>query len=216
MGRYDWYRNRDWSVEIEAQFLAQLKRARKKAQYLRIQAGILARSHPQTALRLLDQYFSTSDEFDRSQAYYDQGTAFYALGDMEQAVAAFERAVDREIEYPGVYSEACIELPFLLATTGQTEKYPRALEILSHRQNRLLFSTHAFKWHAASSLISASIGEIDAARLHAKAALEFASLEHSGLPYHPSLGLVGPRFEELRQHLAGLARGGGPGRDGRC
>ncbi len=209
MGRHDWYRNRDWSAEIEGRFLAQLKRARSsKAQYLRIQAGILAKSHPNTALQLLDQYFSTGDEFERAQAYFDQGTAFCALGDIEQAVAAFERALSRELEYPGVYSEACIELPFLVATTGQTEKYQRALKILGQSRNRLLFPTHVFKWHAANSLISASIGDVDQARLHAQAALEIASLEHSGLRHHPLLGLVGPRYEELRQHLerAGAGR----------
>jgi len=46
MARYDWYTNKNWNYDIESVF-AKLGRAKDKAQYLRIQASILATSHPE-------------------------------------------------------------------------------------------------------------------------------------------------------------------------
>ena len=69
MSNEDWYRNETWNEEIEAQFMAKLKRARRKEQYLRIQASILASKRPEVALELLNQYFELNDNFDHAQAY---------------------------------------------------------------------------------------------------------------------------------------------------
>lgn len=56
MARGDWFRNSNWNDAIETAFFAKLRRARSKAQYLKIQACTLAEKHPEVALRLLDQY----------------------------------------------------------------------------------------------------------------------------------------------------------------
>jgi len=53
MSRDDWFRNRTWSDKIASQFEAKLKRARRKGQYIRIQACTLAEEHPEVALQLL-------------------------------------------------------------------------------------------------------------------------------------------------------------------
>ena len=53
MSRDDWFRKRRWDDEVAAQFEAKLKRARRKGQYLRLQACTLAKSEPNVALRLL-------------------------------------------------------------------------------------------------------------------------------------------------------------------
>lgn len=206
MGRDDWYRNKDWNPEIEAQFLARLKRARDKAQYLRIQACTLARSHPKTALMLLEQYFGSGDHFDRAQAYVDQAAAFLALGEIEKAFAAYELALAREQEYPNLLTQAYLEFPFLIATTGQSDKYERAIEILNQSRSRPMFPADRFKWHAAHALIFAAAEDASAARQHARAALNDATAGHSGFRYHPSLGLVGSKHLDLRERLAELAR----------
>lgn len=71
MGRHDWYRNTTWDSQVETAFAERLRRARDKGQYLRIQACVLAKSHPDVALRLLDQYFVLGDDWDAAQAYVD-------------------------------------------------------------------------------------------------------------------------------------------------
>src|SRR5262249_61122995 len=57
MSSAEWYRHTECNEEISERFEARLKRARRKAQYLRIQACSLARSEPRVALQLLDRYF---------------------------------------------------------------------------------------------------------------------------------------------------------------
>ena len=75
--------------EVQA-FDEKLRRARRKEQYLRIQACTLARSHPEVALKLLDRYFELQDDFDHAQAHVDRATALLALGRVGEALAAYE------------------------------------------------------------------------------------------------------------------------------
>lgn len=88
----DWYRNKDWNSRIELSFFDKLRRARRKEQYLRIQASTLASSHPEVALRLLDEYFRLNDNFDHAQTYVDRATAYLAMGQLEDAIQAYEDA----------------------------------------------------------------------------------------------------------------------------
>ena len=68
MARDDWFRNENWNPAIEGAFFAKLRRARDKSQYLRIQACTLARKEP-LVLRLLNEYFTQANQFDRAQAF---------------------------------------------------------------------------------------------------------------------------------------------------
>ena len=86
----DWFRNTTWDGIIERAFDEKLRRARRKEQYLRIQACTLARSHPEVALKLLDRYFELQDDFDHAQAHVDRATALLALGRVGEALAAYE------------------------------------------------------------------------------------------------------------------------------
>lgn len=75
----EWFRNARWNESVERSFNEKLRRARRKEQYLRIQASTLACSHPEVALRLLDRYFELPDDFDHAQAHVDRATALLAL-----------------------------------------------------------------------------------------------------------------------------------------
>jgi len=80
----DWFRNEDWSPEIEEQFFRKLGRARsQKAQYLRVQAYTLRKTRPEIALKLLETYFATGDTSFVALAYDDQAAAYTALGKFE-------------------------------------------------------------------------------------------------------------------------------------
>ena len=71
MSNEDWYRNNSWNDEIESHFMDKLKRARRKDQYLRIQASTLSDVEPKVAISLLEKYFELEDDFDHAQAYCD-------------------------------------------------------------------------------------------------------------------------------------------------
>ena len=205
MARDDWFRHTEWNAEIEAAFFEKLRRARDKQQYLRIQAGTIARHHPQVALRLLDKYFELGDHFDQAQAHVDRASAYLALGDIESAIAALETALAREQQYPKLLTQAYLDLPFLIASRRISSRYKRALQLLRQHSGRLMLPVDHFRWQAAHALILSAHGQASVARQHAQRALETATLDHSGLRYHPSLGLVGNQYEEIREQLSAVA-----------
>jgi tetratricopeptide (TPR) repeat protein len=205
MSSDDWYRNTEWNREIAERFETRLKRARRKAQYLRIQACTLARSFPQVALQLLDRYFELGDDFDHAQAYVDQATAYRTLGQLENAVKSYEQALRREAEFPNLQTQAYLDLPFLIATTPMAERFDQAQSLLDQFSDRLTFPVDAFRWNAAYALILAARSREMEASAYAQAALEAAAKEKSGFRYHQNLGLVDDRYPDLVRKLRGIA-----------
>jgi tetratricopeptide (TPR) repeat protein len=205
MARDDWFRHTDWNAEIEAAFFEKLRLARDKKQYLRIQASTIAVRRPEVALRLLDEYFALGDHFDQAQAHADRASAYLALGDREHAIAALEDALAREEQYPRLQTYAYLDLPFLIARYRIESRYNQALELLKRHRTRLTFPVDHFRWHAAFSLILSVQGQAASAREHARLALAAAEKEQSGFRYHPSVGLVGMKYEDIREQLLAAA-----------
>jgi tetratricopeptide (TPR) repeat protein len=197
----DWYRNTEWTERIAARFEEKLRKARRKEQYLRIQASTLAARHPEVALALLDRYFALRDDFDHAQAYVDRATALLSLDRMEDAIASYEAALNREDLFPNLLTQAYVDLPYLVAVREVETRYDRALELLDKHKARLMFPVDHFKWHAARALISASRHDQTSAKAHAKLALEAASRDKSGFQHHPGVGLVTSRQNEVLQRL---------------
>ena len=206
MGRDDWFRNSEWNESIERGFEERLRRARKKSQYLRIQADYLAGSHPLVSLQLLERYFLLEEKLCWAQAYCGQASAFLALGRIDDAIISYERALDREKEFPNVKSRAYIDLPFLIATNGLRERFDRAVQILRDNQSQLTFPVDRFMWHAALALIAKSRGDSASASEHASLALIEAGQEHSGFRFHPTIGLVPERYRALIVQLAAISK----------
>ncbi len=203
----DWFRNADWNDSIAARFEAKLRRARKKQQYLRIQALALATTHPNVALALLERYFALPNQFDHALAHCTRATALRAVGRLDEAVQAYEAALQREREFPNALTYAYLELPLLVASESLDHLFDRALRLLEDNKGRVLFPLDHFMWHAAYALISAAKGEVMQATLHAAAALQASSIRDSGLQYHSAVGLVGGRHKKIVERLRGLTCG---------
>jgi|SRR5271166_394557 len=204
MARDDWFRNEEWDPGIEDAFFVKLRRARDKSQYLRIQACTLARKEPLVALRLLDEFFTQANQFDRAQAFVDSASAYLTLGEVEKAIAAFESALAHEEQRPNVKTQAYLDLPFLIATQQLVARYEQALALLDSHKSRLTFPVDVFRWHAAYALIASKVGLPGVAYELAKLALDAASSDQSGFRYHPGVGLVADRYDEIRQRLSAL------------
>ena len=198
-----WFRNSDWNEEIARAFEQKLKRARRKSQYLRIQACTLASTKPRVALELLDRYFALGDDFDHAQAHVDRATAFLALGQLDLAFQAYEAALEREQVFPNLRTGAYLDLPYLIAVNGVSERFDQAMNMLTSSESQLMFPVDHFKHHAARALILAH-HDLPAARSAARLALEAAALDRSGFRYHPSIGLVSDRHVQALSKLRGL------------
>jgi len=205
MSRDDWFRNTEWTESIERAFEEKLRRARQKSQYLRIQANCLAESHPIVALRLLERYFKLDEKFDWAHAYCDQARAFLSLGRVDDAINSYERALDREAEFPNLKTQAYIELPFLIVTRSRRERFERAAQVLLDHQSRLTFPVDRFMWHAALALIAQCRGDNANASEHASYALTEARQHHSGFRFHPTVGLVLSQYQSLIDQLTPLS-----------
>lgn len=204
MSRDDWFRNTTWDDKVAELFEAKLRRARRKGQYIRIQACTLVQSHPLVALELLDRYFAQEDErFDDAQAHVDRATALLALGRLDEAAGSYEAALKTESRILNMLTQAYIELPYLIAVRKISESFTRALELLERHKDRLTFPVDHFKWHAAHAIIAGVTGNRSKAREFANTAFEFASKDQSGFRYHPTVGLVSEEHNEALRLLRG-------------
>ena len=200
----DWFRNEKWNADVARRFEEKLGRARRKAQYLRIQASVLAATDPLVALQLLDRYVAMADTFDHAQAHVDRATALTVLGRIDEAADAYEAALAREAEFPKLQTQAYLQLPMLVASKELRARYGRAIDVLDQNVDRLMFAVDHFLWHASRALILVGQGDRGASVLHAQSALDAASRNDSGFRYHPTVGLVGDKHYELLEQLAGM------------
>lgn len=204
MSREDWYRNDNWSEEIEDAFFAKLKRARRKEQYLRIQASIIASTHPDVALTLLKRYFSLKDDFDHAQAYCDKAKAHLVKGEIEQALSSYSKALSREHDFPNLKTDAYILYPITIIENKVTELYYSANEVLDKNENRLMFPVDYFRWYAAKAIIEFEMGNIKLAKIHAGKSLDAAKIKKSGFRVHQKLGIVGEKYSAIVNELRAI------------
>lgn len=197
MTQIDWARNKIWNTDVEKAFYAKLKRARDKQGYLYIQANLLVETQPDITLQLLEQYFALNlDDRYVARAYEDQGRALYLQGRVEEAVRAFQNALKRQQEYPGMATHAYVRLPILIALEKLTEQYDFALSLLEENKKEPCFPVAQFWWHGAKALLLKEKNLESEARFHAHLALEAASQRDSGVHHHPKIGLISGKDAE--------------------
>lgn len=209
MGQNDWYQNTSWDEEIEASFRGKLARSRSsRAQYLRIQASCLARTHPNDALRLIEEYLETGDTFDISSALCTRAVAKIALGEVADAVDAYKEALSWEANQRGVISRARLDFPMLVAERRLATEYDYAVEILNSRfkPSDHQFAATRYGWNGSHALIASDRGEIADAREFAERALRAAAETESPFQYHRSVGLVSDASDEFGTRLKRLIR----------
>src|SRR5262245_57852255 len=207
MGRHDWFRNTSWDDAIEAAFLQKLKRAREKAQYLRIQASTLASSHPDVALRLLDQYFELGDDFAHAQAHMDRAVAYRALGQINRVIEALEAALAREKVFPNQQTRARVELAMLIVIERKSELYARASELMKEGAPFLIFPRDVYEWNGAHALLLHELGQHRDGQQLARLALEAAEKTKSGFRHHPNVGLVTNTEDEFGRRVRRISGG---------
>jgi hypothetical protein len=203
----DWFRQTEWSEKHLAEFLARNRRSRgshSKSQHILLQAGaLLGTSSPPLAEAGLDllvnHYFPEySRETLASAAFCCAGRCCEALGRVDEAIAYYERALERESEMPNVESGAAYLLAKMAVELGRGHLVKRALLGIDP-EKASLFPWHSYIVAGACAFLAAQEGDPASARTHAKAALDRAAVLDNGLGWgRGALGTV--RETETRFH----------------
>lgn len=205
----DWFRNTTWNAEIERAFMEKLERARsQRDQYLAIQTLTIAPHDGDIALRLAELFFETrKDTFQDVRVLDAIAAAQLTRGDLRACLGAYKRAISRKhsdgsTAWP---SQGLLEFPYLVAVHRVRDEYDAALAFLDQMDDGGIFPAARFKVSATKAMVMADMGRRDEAKAHAKSALANAKLENSGLPSHPTLGLVGHGHLRLKWRLRRIA-----------
>jgi tetratricopeptide (TPR) repeat protein len=199
LSRDEWFHNEDWNSKIEAEFSSRLKRARRKSEYLRIQAICLVKKHPRITLALLDQYFDLGDHLFDASALLTQAEAYKALNLIDDALKSVKKALQREKEFPNTKTIAWVEYALLVVFNNQSSLYDNVLRVLAdYKQDSTIFPIHGFLWNAIHATIYSEWRKVSMAKEFAQKALNFAELTYSGFYHHPKLGLVDDKYNELK------------------
>ena len=209
----DWFRRTRWSDRDREEFNARLHRSRensRKAQYLRIQAFHLAQAGLHAAaIELVDRLLTEFPvEFEMASAHQQKAESLVKLGRTAEAIEEYRAALQSERDHPGVRTGAWLGFAWLVAGESRTELYDEILDVLDEFYREyapLTFPVDTYRFLAVKSVIADSKGDARAAAEFARRALAEAAREHSGLRYHPTLGLVHSQPKKMEKTLRELA-----------
>jgi tetratricopeptide (TPR) repeat protein len=211
MANQDWFRRQVWSAGDERDFFARLGRSRTqfhKAQYLRIQASVLADTDDdsliRTALALLQKLFAEFPEPSQLPLAYIQAAKCYErLADLPKATEQFRLALVAEARIPTIDSRASIEFPWFVVCHGLSNLHDEAVAVLDTAD--LVFPVQRFKAAAVRAFVANGRGQAASAAEHAREALDAAETRRSPFSRHPSMGLVGQEYRSMVERLGKIA-----------
>jgi tetratricopeptide (TPR) repeat protein len=205
MGDVDWYRKTEWSQEIQLLFFERLKRIRKdtyKSQYLRIQAYMLqCKASPplyQAAIELIDYLIKEyPDPTQLASAYLQKAQCLEAIGQVNEATQSYLSSMKAQENCPNFITNAPIDFALFVIRHKLTHYYDIVLAQLEHVDSLTQFPVGQYQANAAIAIILFEKGKKRYARQFAQNALDAAEKEYSGFRYHPSLGLVDKKGDDL-------------------
>lgn len=214
MGHQAWYRRTTWTERDRDDFETRFKRSRgagNKAQYLRIQALCLAEvGHHTAAIELLDRMFTEfPDQLQLAWAHSQKADSLAKLGNTEAAILEYRAALQAERDFPNVRTNAWLDFGWFAVENQLTALYTEVMRTLEEFRDEsgLRFPALEYRYCVIRSLIADEWGEKNCARDFAKQALVEASVDNSGLRYHPQVGLVGSDRKRFATKLRSLASG---------
>jgi len=197
----DWYRQKSWSKAEEEYFFTKLGRARKdgRAQYLKIQAIELVETKNEKLLdaaeSLISKLFSEypDDRFNRPGALVTLGNIYQLRNDDNKAIDYYKQAINFEIIYPQVQTQAYIYFSELVIKQRKVNLYDTVEKILLEKIPGVLFPIEKYKGYSILSIINNYKHNTELAAHFEALAEQNANKETSGLRYHKYLGIVKER-----------------------
>lgn len=197
----DWYRQKSWSKDDEEYFFTKLGRARKdgRAQYLKVQAIELIQTKDEKLLdvaeSLINKLFSEypDDRFNRPDALVALGNIYQLKNNDNKAIDYYKQAIDFEIIYPQVRTQAYMYFSELVIKQKDVKLYDIVEKILLERIPGALFPIVKYKGYSILSIINSHRHNAQQAEHYEALAEQNATKETSGLRYHKYLGIVKDR-----------------------
>ncbi len=211
MANEDWYRNKTWNNEVEADFEARLKRSRgafNKAQYLRIQASyLLDISDKKTQLvgvslmeRLIRDY--PTEKFSAIFAQEQLGDFYLDKKDYKQAEHFF-RVVTHYYQDTksrgGTSTLGDLKLAETILRSNQTDKFEEAYQFVSdYPISDLIFNDSKFYYAELRTQLCDAMNKKAEAKEFAKTAIELSKIAKPQFSRHKTVGLVIVSDRQLR------------------
>jgi tetratricopeptide (TPR) repeat protein len=216
MSRDDWFRRHTWSASDRTEFFARLAKSRSnfhKAQYARIQAYELhhggGKQYAHSALELLDLILERwKSDAELAAVYHQKAQCFLDLGDSAGALAAFREAFAQQRRVPSSLTSAHLDFAWWVAVSEMRELFDEAFGVLEEfTRDGIVFPKARYQAEGARALMLKIRGDLDEAARHARNAMEAAAQQHTGLRYHPTVGLVKIADRQIHEALSRLAAG---------
>ncbi|RZA00185.1 MAG: tetratricopeptide repeat-containing protein [Sphingobacteriaceae bacterium] len=207
----DWYRQKTWSKTIEDFFYAKLARARKdgRAQYLKVQAIELIETKDNELLNVAETLIAKlfleypEDKFNRPCALEALGKIYQLRQNFDKAIEYYKQAIDFEIVYPQVKTQAYLYYSELVVKSEKTNLYELVEKVILERINDVFFPIEKYIGYSILSIISNHKKDFKQAEHFAKLSELYATKETSGLRYHKYLGVVKERDNWLDRLVKG-------------
>ena len=198
-----WYRNTEWTPEIQTAFEAKLSKTRnQRSQYLRIQGSILIDHQPRAAISLLERCIEIDGDYGGyhlAHAKAELARAYLAAGESELMFRALEAAIEQQFSDPVHGTSAPYDYCSIVALEKREDRYDAALALLD-RIAPGPFALTAFQFHVSRALILWERGLRDEARASAELALIAEGERIGPVPGYPGVGIV-PRPNPLTERV---------------
>jgi tetratricopeptide (TPR) repeat protein len=214
MSKNKWYRKESWTQKDREDFFARhkLARERKKAAYLRIQAYHLEKIGTPEAIRgaleLLDLMIKEwPEKIELAMAYHQRATCLESLGQVDEAIIAYRNSFEAERQQPNVVTYAVLEFGMFAIRHNRPDLYQEVLSVLHElaEESDMIFPAQQYLFHAITAIIADEFELKQAAKVHAKRAIEAAEVIHSGFRYHRNVGLVAKQDNTIEARLATIS-----------
>lgn len=214
MTQLEWYRQTEWTREIEDEFERRLSRSRGQGpEYLRIQAITLADQHKPdlalAAINLAKRHLGLSEKgISSAQMWAIIAQANVILGRHDDAVNAFRHSILREFERPNVRGYHYVDFAWYVATNSVVELYPEVLAAIGTNMQKqdLVFPATQFRYFGALALIADDSGEQSDSQRMAQKAIDAADVNRGPFWRYPFLGLFSQRKDSVHSRLERLAK----------
>ncbi len=194
MSKVEWFRRETWNEKDQQEFFERLNRSRSKfhkAQYLRIQACHLEDKYPEVANHLLDKLL---DEFPEktqlASTYLQKAMLMVRFMRNKEAIEYFRKAIQQERDFPNVKTAAYLEYGKFVVSRNLEAYFKEIENLIKEFGGDEFFAVQSYETFGIQAAIFNQKGRFEIAREYAEKALEYADLKHSGLSYHPDVGLV--------------------------